>query len=72
MENKHLLEKPIEQFQTSKEFQEMCGKNMFSTLSDVVKFPVSELLGKPGFGMRILNELIIILEDNNLEEYLRD
>ena len=72
MENIHLLEEPIERFQTSKEFRDMCGQNMFKSLSDIVKFNVTELLGKPGFGMRILRELIHVLKENQLEDWLRD
>ena len=72
MENVHLLDESLEQFQASNEFRDMCRKNMFTTLGGIVKFPVSELLKKPGFGMRILLELIHILEKHHLEDYLKD
>ena len=72
MENVHLLDESLEQFQASNEFRDMCRKNMFNTLGDIVKLPVSQLLKKPGFGMRILLELIHILEKHQLEDYLKD
>jgi DNA-directed RNA polymerase alpha subunit len=72
MEDLHLLEKPIEQFQASNEFRNMCRINKFKTLNDIVNYRVSKLLEKPEFGMRILLELIHILEKHHLEDFLKD
>jgi DNA-directed RNA polymerase alpha subunit len=72
MENLDLLEKPIEQFQLSIEFLEMCRINNFKKLSEILKYNVSELIDKPGFRMRMLKELIYLLEKYQLEDYLKD
>ena len=73
MENLHLLEQQIEQLQVSDEFWViMCTQNKFKTISDIVKYPVSKLLDKPGFTMRMLMELIRLLKDKKLEDYLKD
>jgi hypothetical protein len=42
------------------------------TISDIVKYPVSKLLDKPGFTMRILMELIKVLKELHLENFLKD
>jgi len=67
-----ILLKPVEQFETIEEFKEMCTLNNFNTLSDIIKYPVSQLLKKPGFGMRVLKDLLRILMENNLENVLKD
>ena len=67
-----ILLKPVEQFKTIEEFQEMCVLNNFKTLADIVKYPASELTKKPGFGMRVLKDLLRILIENNLEKVLED
>ena len=67
-----ILLKPVEQFETIEEFKEMCSLNNFQTLADIVKYPVSQLLKKPGFGMRVLKDLIRILMENKLENVLKD
>jgi hypothetical protein len=67
-----ILLRPVEQFETIEEFKEMCVLNNFKTLSDIVKYPVSQLLKKPGFGMRVLKDLIRILMENKLENVLKD
>ena len=54
MNEMYLLEQPIEQLQVSNEFWAMCSQNKFKTISDIVKYPVSKLLDKPGFTMRNL------------------
>jgi len=72
MENLHLLNQPIEQLQFSNEFRAMCTQNKFKAIADIVKFPVSKLLDKPGFTMRILMELIKVLKEKKLEDYLKD
>jgi hypothetical protein len=72
MENLHLLNQPIEQLQFSNEFRAMCTQNKFRTISDIVKYPVSKLLDKPGFTMRILMELIKGLKELQLENFLKD
>ena len=72
MENLHLLDQPIEKLQFSNEFRAMCAQNKFKTTSDIVKYPVSKLLDKPGFTMRILMELIKVLKEKELEDYLKD
>jgi DNA-directed RNA polymerase alpha subunit len=72
MENLHLLEQQIEQLQVSDEFWVMCTQNKFKTIADIVKYPVSKLLDKPGFTMRMLMELIGLLKEKKLEDYLKD
>jgi len=72
MENLHLLEQQIEHLHVSDEFWVMCTQNKFKTISDIVKYPVSKLLDKPGFTMRMLMELIRLLKEKKLEDYLKD
>ena len=66
------LTKPLAHFFLSDEFEEMCSLNGFKTLQDIVENHVSDLLNKPGFTLRILKELIKILERHDLEKYLKD
>ena len=67
-----ILSKPIEHVLTSEEFLEMCRLNNFRTLNEVVEYPTYELLKKPGFGKRMLKELITILEAYQLETIIKD
>jgi hypothetical protein len=66
------LVQPIEHLFISEEFEKMCRLNGFESLKDIVAYPVSDLLNKPGFTMRLLKELIKILESYHLEDVLKD
>jgi hypothetical protein len=68
----NVLHKPIKTFNPSPEFLEMCNKNEFKTLNEIIYFPVNELLSKPQFNHRILKELYSILKKNKLENTLKE
>jgi hypothetical protein len=67
-----ILQKPIREFETLEEFKKMCIQNNFETLADIVKYPVTELMKKPGFGMRVFRELLRILIENKIDNVLKD
>ena len=70
--NKLILKRPIGELEVSDDFRKMCDLNGFKTLGDIVKFRAAELTKKPGFGMRILLELIEVLRKNGLEKCLKN
>lgn len=67
-----ILQRPIGEFEALEEFKKMCIQNNFKTLADIVKYPVTELMKKPGFGMRVFRELLRILIENKIDNVLKD
>ena len=67
-----ILQKPLASFSTSEEFSQMCQVNGFTTLDEIIKLQVKEMLRKPEFNLRMLKELYQMLEDNHLEGYLKE
>lgn len=67
-----ILSKPIKDFSFSEEFLLMCNTNGFKTLGDIVQLQVNEMLKKPEFKLRTLKELYQVLEDNQLEKYIKE
>jgi hypothetical protein len=73
MESNHpILSSKIELIPTSDEFLVMCTQNGFSTIGEILKLSVDELLKKPGFNMHMMMELITILKGNKLEWMLKE
>jgi hypothetical protein len=70
VENHSILEKPLNHFALSDEFQEMVRINNFKNLGEITKIPVHELLKLPYFGYRVLVELMTILKFYKLESAL--
>ena len=67
-----ILVEPLMLLSVSTEFMEMCEANSFKTLGDILKYPSGELTKKPQFGMRMLKELIELLERYSIEDLLEE
>lgn len=68
----HILNRPLSEFNFSRDFMDMAGSNRFISLNDVVKIPTYELLKLPGFSYHLLLELISVLRKNNLLDFLKE
>lgn len=67
-----ILEKPIAELPTSDEFLDMANRNKFQNLTQLLRYPVHELLKLESFNYHILDELIMILKANNLLDKLKE
>lgn len=73
METIHpILSTKIEHIATSNEFLDICKQNGFSTIGEMLGYSADELLGKPGFNMHMMMELITILKGYKLEYLLKE
>lgn len=72
VENHSILEKPLDEFALSNEFQEMVRINNFRNLGDITRIPVPDLLKLPYFGYRVLAELMTILKFYRIDSLLID
>ena len=71
-ETNPILSAPIQGMDVSGEFKLMAKANGFRTLGDILKYPLYELPAREKSGYRILREMLDILEENHLEEFLKD
>jgi DNA-directed RNA polymerase alpha subunit len=65
-----LLEKPIDQLEISPELALFMLHSGFSTLNQMLRYRVSELLKMEGFGYRLLKELYKLLAANGCDRML--
>jgi DNA-directed RNA polymerase alpha subunit len=72
IENEEILRGPLKDIGASQEFIEMCKKNDFIKLADILELHVNEMLKKPDFNHRMLKELYKILEKNGLTYQLKE
>jgi len=67
-----ILEKPIQLLATSQEFLEMCKKNGFENLGNILELHVNDMLRRPEFNHRMLKELYQILDSYNLAGSIKE
>jgi DNA-directed RNA polymerase alpha subunit len=73
MRDEHpILVTPIEKIAASVEFVEMCNRNGFKTLSDILEYEAHEMLTKPDFTVRLLIEFYSILKSYKLERRIKE
>lgn len=66
-----VLNQPIEQLAFSEEFKIKTGQLGFNTLAELLEHHPSDLLQLPGFGYRMLTEMISYLEKRGLGKYVK-
>lgn len=67
-----ILEKDLEQLDTSDEFLFMAKQNGFKNLANIIEFPISELKQKPGMTYRMLAELGELLKAHELMDFVNE
>lgn len=67
-----ILEEAIQGIDASREFKAMAKRNGYKTLQEMLDNPLGELPFKPLSGYRMLKELLDILEENGLADYVED
>lgn len=67
---KLILTKPVNELEISPEFLEMCKRNGFNKLEDIVVVPVYKFVKLPYSGYRMLYELMKLLKRHQLEHLL--
>lgn len=67
-----ILKNGIQGIDVSREFKAMAKRNGYKTLQDILNCPLGELPFKPLSGYRMLKELLDILEENGLADYVED
>lgn len=67
-----ILKQPIYSMDVSNEFKAMAKENEFSTLEEILRESLHELPFKKLSGYRILKEMLDILEEHGLDEWIED
>jgi hypothetical protein len=66
-----LLEIPCEELEISREFKSWLSKEEFENFRELLRYSAYELLLIDGFGYGYLRELYSMLEENGLEDLLK-
>ena len=66
-----LIEKPVQEFNLSESFKDMCHRHDFRTLNDILNWPVNVLLLHEGFTYHHYQELRELLQQNELLNKLK-
>ena len=66
-----ILNTPISDLNISEEFKNKAGRLGFQTLAELVKCEPDDLAKLPGFGYRMVTEMISFLEERGLGQYVR-
>ena len=68
--DEHLLHQPIASLPLSPEFSALMGELGIQTLEELIDRPVHEMMQLPGFGYRMLKELIGLMNAHGVRHRL--